>query len=66
MFMNVSCLLMSETLMGVQIRMRRRSVVARLARNVLVGDLNDLFCITVKMIRRLPSTPSANINLRVN
>ena len=52
--------------MGVQIRMRRRSVVARLARNVLVGDLNDLFCITVKMIRRLPSTPSANINLRVN
>ena len=49
--------------MGVQMRMRRRSVEARLARKVLVGDLNDLFCITVKMISRLPSTPSANITL---
>ena len=49
--------------MGVQTRMRRRSVEARLARNVLVGDLKDLLCITVRMISTLPSTPRANVNL---
>ena len=54
---------MRETLMGVQMRMRRRSVEARLARKVLVGDLKEFFCITVKMMSRFPSTPSANITL---
>ena len=49
--------------MGVQMTIRRRSVEARLARKVLVGDLKELFCITVKMINRLPSTPSAKITL---
>lgn len=49
--------------MGVQMRIRSRSVEARLARKVLVGDLKELFCITVKMINRLPSTPSAKITL---
>ena len=52
-----------QTLMGVQMSMRRRSVEARLARKVLVGDLKELFCITIKMISRLPSTPSAKITL---
>ena len=81
--------MMKQTLMGVQIRMRRRSVEARLARKVffvhffcpiflvkfflshlarkvLVGDLKELFCITVKMIKRFPNTPSAKIALRVS
>ena len=49
--------------MGVQMTIRRRSVEARLARKVLVGDLKELFCITVKMISRFPSTPSAKITL---
>ena len=49
--------------MGVQTRMRRRSVEARLARKVLVGDLKDLLCITVRMINTLPSTPRAKVNL---
>ena len=56
-------LLSRPTLMGVQMTIRRRSVEARLARKVLVGDLKELFCITVKMINRLPSTPSAKITL---
>ena len=33
---------------GVHMRIRSRSVVARLAKKVFVGDLNELFCITCK------------------
>ena len=51
------------TLTGVQMSIRRRSVEARLARKVLVGDLKDVFCITVRMISRLPSTPRAKVSL---
>ena len=42
----------------------KRSVVARLARNVLVGDLNEFFFITVRIIRRFPETPRANVKLK--
>ena len=42
--------------------MRRRSVEARLARKVLVGEL---LCITVRMISRFPSTPRANVSLDI-
>ena len=41
-----------------------RSVVARLARNVFVGDLNEFFFITVRIMRRFPETPKANIKLK--
>ena len=44
--------------------MRRRSVDAKLARNVLVGDLKELFLITVSIIRILPETPKQNIRLK--
>ena len=44
-------------------RIRRRSVEARLARKVLVGDFKDVFCITVRMMSRLPSTPRAKVSL---
>ena len=42
----------------------KRSVVARLARNVLVGDLNELFLITVRIISMFPETPRANVKLK--
>ena len=42
----------------------KRSVVARLARNVLVGDLNELFVITVRIISTFPETPRANVKLK--
>ena len=52
------------TFTGRQIVMRRRSVDAKLARNVLVGDLKELFLITVSIIRILPETPKQNIRLK--
>ena len=42
----------------------KRSVDARLARNVLVGDLNELFLITVRIISTFPETPRANVKLK--
>ena len=44
--------------------MSKRSVVARLAKNVFVGDLKELFLITVKIISRFPETPKANMKLK--
>ena len=52
------------TLTGKQTMINKRSVVTRLARNVLVGDLNELFFITVRMIRMFPETPRANVKLK--
>ena len=49
---------------GRQTRMRRRSVEARFTRKVFVGDLNELFLITVRMMRRLPDTPKQKIKLQ--
>ena len=46
--------------------MSKRSVEAKLARNVLVGDLKEFFFITVRMIRQFPPTPSTKVNLRDN
>ena len=43
--------------------MRRRSAVARLARNVLVGDLKEDFLMTVRMISTLPDTPRQKVRL---
>ena len=40
-----------------------RSVVARLARKVFVGDLKELFFMTVRIIRTLPETPRQKIKL---
>ena len=37
--------------------------MARLARKVFVGHLNDDFFITVRMIRMLPDTPKQNVKL---
>ena len=51
-------------MIGRQSTMRRRSVVARLARKVLVGDLKELFLMTVRMMRMLPDTPRAKVRLR--
>ena len=51
---------------GRQIRMRMRSVMARLARNVLVGELKDFLLITVTMIKMLPIIPSRKITLKTN
>lgn len=45
--------------------MRRRSAVARLARNVLVGDLKEDFLMTVRMISTLPDTPRQKVRLQV-
>ena len=44
--------------------MRRRSAVARLARNVLVGDLKEDFLMTVRMISTLPDTPRQKVRLQ--
>ena len=44
--------------------MRSRSAVARLARNVLVGDLKEDFFITVNIIKILPLTPRQNVRLQ--
>ena len=55
---------LSLTLVGRQSTMRRRSVVARLARKVLVGDLKELFLLTVRMMRMLPDTPRAKVRLK--
>ena len=55
---------LSLTLIGRQSTMRRRSVVARLARKVLVGDLNELFLLTVRIMRMLPDTPRAKVRLK--
>jgi len=52
-----------NSLIGRQSTMRRRSVVARLARKVLVGDLKELFLMTVRMMRMLPDTPRAKVKL---
>ena len=52
------------TFTGRQRKMRRMSVVARLARKVFVGDLNELFLITVRMMRRLPDTPKQKMKLQ--
>ena len=43
--------------------MSKRSVEAKLARNVLVGDLKDFLFITVRIMRTLPPTPSKNVSL---
>ena len=43
--------------------MSSRSVVARLARKVFVGDLKELFFMTVRIIRILPETPRQKIKL---
>ena len=51
---------------GRQIRIRMRSVMARLARNVLVGELKDFLLITVTMIKMLPIIPSRKITLKTN
>ena len=40
-----------------------RSVVARLARKVFVGDLKELFFMTVRIMRRLPETPRQKMKL---
>ena len=45
--------------------MSKRSVEARLAKNVFVGELKELFFITVKIIRMFPETPNANIKLEI-
>ena len=52
------------TLTGKQTMINRRSVVAKLARNVLVGDLNELFLVTVRIISRFPETPRPNVKLK--
>ena len=53
------------SLTGRQMMMIRRSVVARLARKVLVGEqLNDLLLTTVRMMRMLPMIPRMKINLK--
>ena len=49
---------------GKQTMINKRSVVARLARNVLVGDLNEFFFITVRIISMFPETPRANVKLK--
>ena len=38
--------------------------MARLARNVLVGDLKEDFFITVNIIKILPLTPRQNVKLK--
>ena len=38
--------------------------MARLARNVFVGHLNEDFFITVRMMRMLPDTPRQNVKLQ--
>ena len=43
--------------------MSSRSVVARLARKVFVGDLKELFFITVRIIKILPETHRQKITL---
>ena len=48
---------------GRQTTISKRSAVARLARKVLVGHLNEDFFITVRMIRMLPDTPRQNVKL---
>ena len=45
--------------------MSKRSVEARLAKNVFVGELKELFFMTVKIIRMFPETPNANIKLEI-
>ena len=52
------------TFTGRQTTISKRSAVARLARNVLVGHLNDDFFITVRMIRMFPDTPRQNVKLK--
>ena len=53
------------TFTGRQVRMRKRSIEAKLPRKVLVGDLNE-FLMTVRMMRTLPTTPTINVILRAN
>ena len=38
--------------------------MARLARNVFVGDLKEDFFITVRIIRMLPETPRQKVKLK--
>ena len=52
------------TFTGRQTTISKRSAVARLARNVFVGHLNDDFFMTVRMIRMLPDTPRQNVKLK--
>ena len=56
--------LISITLTGRQTTMSSRSVDARLARKVLVGDLKDLLLITVRMIKMFPETPNPKVKLQ--
>ena len=53
------------TFTGRQVRMRKRSIDAKLPRKVLVGDLNEFF-ITVRMMRMLPTTPMIKVILKPN
>ena len=46
--------------------MSKRSVEAKLAKNVFVGELKELFFMTVKIIRMFPETPNANIKLEID
>ena len=62
--MSFSNLIKHSTLTGRQTIINRRSAVAKLARNVFVGDLNEDFFITVKMIRMLPDTPREKVKLK--
>ena len=53
------------TFTGRQVRMRKRSIDAKLPRKVLVGDLNEFF-MTVRMMRMLPTTPRIKVILKAN
>ena len=46
--------------------MRKRSVDAKFARNMFVGDLNAFLFKTVSMMRTLPITLRLKVNLRIS
>jgi len=54
------------TFTGRQTTINKRSVVAKLARNVLVGDLKEFHLMMVTMMRRFPVTPKQNMRLQEN
>ena len=54
------------TLTGRQTTINKRSVVAKLAKNVLVGDLKEFHLMMVTMMRRFPVTPKQNMRLQEN
>ena len=52
------------TLTGRHTTINKRSVVAKLAKKVLVGDLKEFHLMMVTMMRRFPVTPKPNIKLQ--